>query len=64
MQFESKKLYDNIQFLIKNDNLKIGDVEKELGCSSGYFARLKKDDASYSAPSDYSRFFEPVFCLK
>lgn len=51
MQFESKKLYDNIQFLIKNANLKIGDVEKELGCSSGYFARLKKDDASYSAPS-------------
>lgn len=43
-KFDSKKCINNIYYLIKDRNMKIGDVEKEVGVSTGYFSRLSKDD--------------------
>lgn len=46
-----KLFLDNIQYLCRIKNIKLGELEKEIGSSVGYFARLKKEDGSYSAPS-------------
>lgn len=45
-QFNSKILFDNIEFLIKNENRKIGEVENEAGVSAGYISRTSKDGGS------------------
>lgn len=49
-KFDSKKCINNIYYLIKDRNMKIGDVEKEVGVSTGYFSRLSKED-NQASPS-------------
>ena len=44
MEFEKDKLMRNINFLIKRKNIKIGELETELGVSTGYLSRLSKSD--------------------
>ena len=41
-QFDSNILFENIDYLIKKLDKKIGDVEKEAGVSVGYIARMNK----------------------
>lgn len=48
--FEKKTIINNIYYLTKQKNIKIGDLEKEAKVSTGYFSRLAKDDNS-SVPS-------------
>lgn len=45
-RFNSKTLFDNIDFLIKTQNRKIGEVENEAGVSAGYISRTSKDRGS------------------
>ena len=45
-QFNPKILFDNIDFLIKSENRKIGEVESEAGVSAGYISRTSKDGGS------------------
>ncbi len=45
-QFNPKILFDNIDFLIRNENRKIGEVESEAGVSAGYISRTSKDGGS------------------
>lgn len=42
-QFNSKILFDNIEFLIKREERKIGEVENAAGVSAGYISRTSKD---------------------
>ena len=44
MEFEKEKLMKNINFLIKRKNMKIGELEAELGVSTGYLSRISKHD--------------------
>lgn len=41
---DTKRLIDNVYALIKSRNLRIGDVERKIGVSSGYFSRLAKNE--------------------
>lgn len=43
MESGYKMLFDNIYYLIKKQNKKIGDVEKYIGVSSGYISRTYKE---------------------
>lgn len=45
-KYNSKILFDNIDFLIKSENRKIGEVESEAGVSAGYISRTSKDGGS------------------
>lgn len=45
-QFNAEVLFDNIDFLIKSENRKIGEVESEAGVSAGYISRTSKDGGS------------------
>ena len=46
----SKRCIENIRFLAKEKNLKIGEIEKGAGVSPGYLSRFTKEDAT-SMPS-------------
>ena len=50
---------DNIIFLVKHNNIPIGECEREIGVSTGYFSRAKKECAGISAELLYktSRYF-------
>lgn len=48
--FDKKMLIENIYYLTKQKNIKIGDLENDAKVSTGYFSRLAKDDNS-SVPS-------------
>lgn len=43
-KFDNTKCINNIYYLIKDRNMKIGDVESKVGVSVGYFSRLSKED--------------------
>lgn len=38
--------FKNISFLLKQNNLNIGDFEKSVGFSSGYISRAKKQNST------------------
>ena len=44
--FNSQILFDNIEFLIKSESRKIGEVESAAGVSAGYISRTSKDGGS------------------
>ena len=48
--FDKNRCLNNIYFLVKEKNLKIGDLEAGAGVSIGYISRLNKDD-SKATPS-------------
>jgi hypothetical protein len=52
-------VYDNIAFLIRHNNIPIGKAERDLGVSTGYFSRAKKECVGISAELLYktSRYF-------
>ena len=52
-------VYDNIIFLVKHNNIPIGEFEREMGVSTGYFSRARKGSFAISAELLYtaSRYF-------
>lgn len=44
--FNSKILFDNISFLVKSNNTKIGELESHANVSAGYISRTSKDDGA------------------
>lgn len=42
-EFNKKMLFDNISYLIKKREMKIGELESEAGVSPGYISRTSKD---------------------
>lgn len=44
VNYNKKTCIDNIYFLAKKKNLKIGELEAEVGVSAGYLSRLNKED--------------------
>lgn len=42
--FNKKLCFSNIRELLKNSDVKIGQIEREAGLKVGYIARLEKDD--------------------
>ena len=44
--FNKNRLFDNISYLIKKNDLKIGEIENGAGVSAGYIARASKDEKS------------------
>lgn len=44
MEFDKNRLMDNINCLIKEKNLRIGEVEAEVGISKGYLSRMSKEE--------------------
>lgn len=49
-KIDNTKCINNIYYLIKDRNMKIGDVENRVGVSAGYFSRLSKE-ANQTLPS-------------
>lgn len=49
-EFNKKRLLDNIYFLVKEKNLKLGELESAAGAAPGYLSRLNKED-SKATPS-------------
>lgn len=45
-EFDKSVLFGNISYLIKQNNLKVGEIETEAGVSAGYIARASKDERS------------------
>ncbi|AQS52503.1 hypothetical protein BW727_100093 [Jeotgalibaca dankookensis] len=45
-RFNSKMFFDNIYFLIKKRNEKIGDLESTAGVSTGYISRTSKESGA------------------
>ena len=45
-EFDNSILISNINYLAKKNNLRIGDVEKMLGISTGYISRTAKENSS------------------
>ncbi len=43
VEFNKKRFFDNITFLVKKNGLKIGEVEAAAGVSAGYISRMSKD---------------------
>lgn len=50
MELDGKKIVNNIYSKAKELDIKIGDIEKEVPVSLGYFSRFLKDD-NHSLPS-------------
>lgn len=49
-KFNKYLCFSNIRELLKNSDVKIGQIEKEAGCQPGYMSRLEKPNSS-SEPS-------------
>ena len=41
--FDKKLFFDNISYLIRENDLKVGEVESQAGVSAGYISRTSKD---------------------
>lgn len=46
MEFDKQRLMDNIYALIQDRGIKIGELENEIGVSTGYISRLNKNSES------------------
>lgn len=44
--FNSRLIFDNISYLIKEQGKKVGEVETQAGVSAGYISRNSKDSNS------------------
>lgn len=44
-EFDKKLCMNNIYYLVKKRNLKIGDIESKAEISPGYFSRINKEDS-------------------
>ena len=42
MNFNRQQLVENINNLIQQKNMKVGEVEQAIGISTGYISRLSK----------------------
>lgn len=45
-EFDKRILMNNINFLIDKNNIKIGELENNIGVSTGYISRLSKEDGT------------------
>jgi transcriptional regulator with XRE-family HTH domain len=48
IKYDRNRLLNNIIFLAKEKNIRIGDLESRVGVSAGYFSRLNKKDSTAS----------------
>ena len=57
-EFNRQKLMENVNELIKEKGLKVGEVESAIGVSTGYISRLtkKETDTAPSADSAYKAY--------
>lgn len=46
LEFNKKLLFENIYYLLKTKNLKIGELESAAGVSPGYISRISKEDST------------------
>ena len=44
VEFDKKRMLENISFLLKEKGKKIGELETEAGVSVGYISRTSKDE--------------------
>ena len=44
MEFDRARLMNNINTLIKDKNIKIGELENSIGISTGYLSKMSKAD--------------------
>ena len=51
--FNKFLLFSNIRELLKNSNIKIGQIEKEAGLQNGYMSRLEKLDNSTDPSAEF-----------
>lgn len=51
MKYSKKIFLSNIDYLIKKNNIKIGELENLVKVSTGYFSRLKNNDNDSLCPS-------------
>lgn len=49
--YSKDKLVSNIEYLLKRNDIKIGDLESECGVSTGYISRLKNNENPDASPS-------------
>jgi transcriptional regulator with XRE-family HTH domain len=42
-KFDKRLMFDNIAYLIKENDMKVGEVESQAGVSAGYISRTSKD---------------------
>ncbi|MDO4325447.1 MAG: helix-turn-helix transcriptional regulator [bacterium] len=52
MEFDKKILMNNISYLLKRKNKRIGDLESEIGVSKGYISRINKKSNGVAAGID------------
>lgn len=45
IEFNKQQLIDNINYLLKESNMKIGELESEAGVSIGYISRITKESS-------------------
>ena len=50
-QYDKNRLVNNIEYLLKRRNVKVGDLENQCGVSTGYISRLKNNDNNDTSPS-------------
>ena len=43
MEFDKTIFMNNITYLLKRRNIKIGDLENKIGVSKGYISRINKE---------------------
>ena len=44
MEFDKTIFMNNITYLLKRRNIKIGDLENKIGVSKGYISRINKKE--------------------
>lgn len=61
-EFDNSTLINNISYLVKNNDLRIGEVENMIGLSAGYISRTAKEKSQKKLSIDVvwkiARFFE------
>lgn len=53
-----KNLWNNIRYLIKAYNIRVGDLENTIGVSKGYLSRMNGSDLPISKVISLADFFE------
>ena len=53
IQYDKKLFIDNVYFLAKEKDLKIGEIEAACGVSSGYLSRLRQGEKNVAPGADF-----------
>ena len=62
VEFNKQIFFDNITYLLKSKDMKIGDLENHAGVSIGYVSRINRDDRNVKPSIEFvmkvAEFFE------